>query len=287
MMWSLVSRNRIVAPRPVLDLSGPRLHRAFEDLVESAEATGGVESYISALALKSSLFLQVLGEGRAREMRESDFRDVASFIAPVRRRIGAWLADNKFEWMRKRIAELLEAGAENATIDARLSAFIAAFPADREHRWVRDLGAEILHFVFPEELPLMTRWIWDHQVGTGVLREIWHADDVDSATIVVGDGIDTHLTLRDELQAYLREKGVFRDLPFYVDLLCAHIYSGYINDRGGQYLRADICGETADTMLHTRRMLGLDAIASQQGRTRLKLMDGEAHVLAERRLPHS
>ena len=32
-------------------------------------------------------------------------------------------------------------------------------------------------------------------------------------------------------------------------------------------------------MLHTRRMLGLDAVDTQSGRTRLKLIDGQAHVL--------
>ena len=32
-------------------------------------------------------------------------------------------------------------------------------------------------------------------------------------------------------------------------------------------------------MMHTRRMLGLDAINTETGRTRLKLIDGTAHVL--------
>ena len=34
-----------------------------------------------------------------------------------------------------------------------------------------------------------------------------------------------------------------------------------------------------DPMVHTRRMLGLDAINTETGRTRLKLIDGTAHVL--------
>ena len=67
------------------------------------------------------------------------------------------------------------------------------------------------------------------------------------------------------------------------DLLMAHVYSGYINDRGGQYLRSDFSG-TGDAMLHTRRMLGLDAVDSETGRTRLKLIDGTAHVLGAQRL---
>jgi hypothetical protein len=104
--------------------------------------------------------------------------------------------------------------------------------------------------------------------------------------IEAGDGFEVHATLRGELESFLRDNGVFRDLPFYTDLLCAHVYAGYINDRGGQYLRADACGDSpTDAMLHTRRMLGLDAVDSQSGRTRLKADGRQAHVLGGAPLP--
>ncbi len=149
---------------------------------------------------------------------------------------------------------------------------------------MRDLAAEVLHYAAPERYPLMTRWMWDARVNTGVLREIWHAEDVDAIQIPVGDGFATFAVLREELEGFLAANGVFRDLPFYVDLLAAHIYAGYINDRGGQYLHADFCGGTEhDPMTHTRRMLGLDAVDSESGRTRLKLIDGEAYVLGQPR----
>jgi len=285
MMWSFGSHKaKVPAPaqtraRPVLDLSGPRLRRAFENLVESAEPTGGVERYVSALALKASLFEEVLGKGRVREITETEFSDIACFIAPVRRRIGPWLADNRFEVLRRRIEALLEGWSDTSTCDARVAAFIAGFPEDREHRWVRDLAAEILHFTAPSHYPLMTRWVWDRKVATGVLREIWHADDIDTAEIDVENSFATYATLREELEGFLADNGVFRDMPFYVDLLCAHVYSGYINDRGGHYLRPDFCGDRTDGMLHTRRMLGLDAVDTESGRTRLKLIDGTAYVL--------
>jgi len=277
-----LAKRKVEAPapaRPVLDLSGPRLRRAFENLVETAEDTGGVERYIGALALKASLFEEVLGKGRVREMTETEFCDIASFIAPVRRRIGPWLTEHGFETLRRQIEILLDGWTDTATCDARMTAFVDAFPDDREHRWMRDLGAEILHYVAPDRYPLMTRWIWDRKVRTGVLREIWYADDVDTAEIEVDDGFATAQTLREELQGFLAENGVFRDMPMYVDLLCAHIYAGYINDRGGQYLRPDFCGGRADGMLHTRRMLGLDAVDTESGRTKLKLIDGSAYVL--------
>ena len=285
MKWLAARKEAVPVVTPlVLDLSGPRLRRAFENLAESAEATGGVERYVSALALKASLFQEVLGKGRVHEMSETDFCDIACFVAPVRRRISRWLAENRFDLMRGRISRLLEGWTDIGTCDARLDAFVEAFPADRDHRWIRDLGAEILHFAAPDHYPLMTRWIWDRKVGTGVLREIWFADDVDAVEIDVADGFETHAILRDELAGFLKDNGVFRDLPFYVDLLCAHIYAGYINDRGGQYLRPDFCGDRVDGMLHTRRMLGLDAVDTESGRTRLKLIDGSAYVLGTKPL---
>ncbi len=286
MMWTIGS-HKVKAPaltRPMLDLSGPKLRRAFENLVESAEDSGGVESYVGALALKASLFEEILGKGQVSKLSEAEFCDLAAFITPVRRRVGAWLARNSFAIMRGRLDALLHGWSDLGTADQRFGAFVTSFPADRELRWVRDLAAEALHFTAPERYPLMTRWMWDARVNTGVLREIWHSDDLDIGTIAVDDSLTTFATLRDELEGFLQDNGVFRDLPFYIDLLCAHIYAGYINDKGGQYLHADFCGGAKnDSMAHTRRMLGLDAVDSESGRTRLKLIDGEAHVLGEPR----
>ncbi|HHZ09523.1 MAG TPA: hypothetical protein GX405_12175 [Rhizobiales bacterium] len=281
MMLGLFRRDRKTPPPPagpVLDLSGPRLRRAFENLVASAEQTGGVERYVGALALKASLFQEVLGKGRVADMSEGEFLDLASFITPARRRVGAWLGENSFVLLRRRLVALLDGWSDVSTADERLAAFVAAFPDDRGHRWVRDLAAEVLHFVAPERYPLMTRWMWDARVGTGVLREIWFADDVDAAHIVARDDFRTFSVLAGELAEFLAENGVFRDLPFYTDLLCAHVYAGYINDRGGQYLRSDFASQ-GDPMAHTRRLLGLDAVDTESGRTRLKLIDGTAHVL--------
>jgi hypothetical protein len=286
MTWAIGS-NKSKAPlpaRPVLDLSGPKLRAALESLLEAAEETGGVERYVGALALKASLFEELLGKGQVGTLTESEFFDLAAFITPVRRRIGAWLKRNGFAAMQSRVEALLDGWSTLGTTDQRLQSFVAGFPADREHRWTRDLAAEILHFTAPERYPLMTRWMWDARVNTGVLREIWHGDSANAGDIPVGDQLATFLALRDELEGFLVDNGVFRDLPFYVDLLCAHIYAAYINDKGGQYLHADFCGGgKTDGMAHTRRMLGLDAVDTESGRTRLKLIDGVAHVLGEPR----
>ena len=284
MMFGLArKREDAPPPGPVLDLSGPRLRRAFEDLVHSADPTGGVERYISALVLKASLFEELLGKGRVSDLSREEFLDLCAFITPARRRVGTWLETGDFERLRRRLALLLDGWSDVSTADVRLEVFCAAFPEDREHRWVRDLGAEVLHFIAPERYPLMTRWMWDAKVSTGVLREIWFADDVDLARIEADDSFATFAALTAELSTFLTQNGVFRDIPFYVDILAAHVYAGYINDRGGQYLRSDFTHE-GDPMSHTRRMLGLDAVDTETGRTRLKLVDGSAHVFGGRHL---
>lgn len=267
---------------PVLDLSGPRLREHWQRLAVAGEEHGGIERYVAALAWKSRLFADLLGGGRVRTLREDDFNDLCVFISPVRRRIAGWRAGHDFAEMLAALALLFDGWQDTATTDARMAAFLARFPADRRHRWVRDLAAELLHYAEPQLYPLMTRWMWDRAVNAGVLREIWFGD-IDRATIEVADDYACFLALRQELSQFLADNGVYRDMPFHVDLLCAHVYGAYVEAQGGSLLRADFSAP-ADPMVHTRRMLGLDGLDTETGRTRLKLIDGRAYVIDDARL---
>lgn len=270
--------------RPRLELSGPKLRLAFESLVARSDENGGVESYVEALKLKSAAFREILAEGRARRAGLDDLRKLCACIATARRRVGRHLEPETFGDLRARIADLVDGFEHTDTTDARVAAFCASFPVDREHRWVRDLAAEILHNVDPERYPLMCRWVWDEKLNTGVLREIWHGDDVDHVLIDVADRFETFLMLREELAQFLADNAVFRDVIQYVDLLTAQVYAGYVSEQGGSYLRADF-STAEDPMLHVRRMLGLDGIGVD-GRTRLKVSDGAAFVVRDVRLSH-
>jgi hypothetical protein len=253
-----------------LELSGPKLRLAFEGLVARAEDQGGVEAYVDALKAKSALFREALP---ALDLKA--LRTLCAHMSTVRRRAGAWLAPGMFDALQARIATLL-AGTD--AVDARIAAFCAAFPADRDHRWVRDLAAELLHFADPERYPLMQRWVWDARTNTGVIREIWHGEDVDAMRLEVPDDYATFLALREDLAGYLTQNGVFRDVLWYVDVLTAQVYADYIGERGGMYLRTDFA-TPEDPMLHTRRILGLDGVDAS-GRLRVKALDGEAEIMA-------
>lgn len=256
--------------RPRLELSGPKLKLALESLVARAEEQGGVEAFVAGLKIKSALFRDAFSSGL--ELR--NFRVLCAHMPTVRRRIGRYAQPEGFAGLKTRIEELLSKSGDAAAL---LSRFCAAFPDDRDHRWVRDLAAELLHYGDPERYPLMTRWMWDTRTNTGVLREIWHDENVDHIRIEIADSYATFLMLREELAQYLAANGVFRDVLFYVDVLCAQVYAEYIGERGNSYLRADFA-TPEDPMLHTRRILGLDGV-SAEGKTRLKAPDGRAEVV--------
>ncbi len=268
-------------PRPVLELSGPKLGRALEALVTGTDELGGVERYVDAVKLKTSLFAEALGAGRARGVDPRTLRQLLALLATVRRRIGPYLVAPAIGALRTHIADLLDAARDTAAADAAIAGFCGRFPDDRAHRWVRDLAAELLHNVDPERYPLMCRWVWDARANTGVLREIWHADDVDRVMIDVDDRHETFVLLREELAQYLTANGVFRDMREYVDLLTAQVYAEYIAEQGGSYLRTDFA-TPEEPMLHTRRMLGLDV--PPDGRTKLKAADGDAAIVDAPRL---
>lgn len=268
-------------PRPSLELSGPKLARALESLVVRSEEYGGVERYVEALKVKMALFERALAEGRARAVEHRTLRQLLSLLATVRRRIGPYLAPESFESLREHLAGLLDAARDTSAADDAIVRFCAHYPADREHRWVRDLAAEVLHNVDPERYPLMCRWVWDTGANTGVLREIWHAEDVDHITIHVPDSYATFIVLREELSQYLTANGVYRDVLQYADLLTAQVYAEYITEQGGSFLRSDFA-QPQDPMLHTRRMLGLDV--APEGRSKLKAADGDAAIVESPRL---
>jgi hypothetical protein len=266
--------------RPVLDLSGDALRAGLQIMIHGSEEHGGIERYIDAVKLKSTMFRQALVENDVAELDLETFKGLCTFMATVRRRIGPWLNEEQFAEMREGIVELF-AGDEH--IDVRIARFCERFPNDKKHRWVRDLAVELLHNADPERVPMMNRWIWDIKANTGVIREIWHGDDVDHMTLKVPDNYGTYVMLREELSQFLSENGFFRDVLFYVDVLCAQIYAQYICEQGGSYLRVDFSAPE-DPMQHTRRLLGLDGVQPGNGRTRLKSIDGVAFVIDDQQM---
>lgn len=274
------TENTVDSARPILHLSGPKLINQFQALISGSENDGGIERYVSAVKLKVSLFKEALPLGEAHKIDIEEFKRLCAFIAPVRRRIAPWLNSENFLILLNGIGDLLSGYKDTSTTDARIDSFCKLFPEDKKHRWTRDLAVELLHFTNPEQYPLMNRWVWDLKSNSGVIREIWHDENIDSIKLDVPDNYETFLVLREELSEFLTKNGVFRDSLFYIDLLCAQIYADYICSQGGVFLRTDFSAEE-DPMQYTRRMIGLDGVKARSAKTRLKDINGEAFEIEE------
>lgn len=276
-------------PLPVrLELSGPRLSDSLMRLVAGCEASGGIEQYVQALKMKSALFRELLGEdgGGVAALEPQALRILVPFMPTVRRRIGPWLTRPAFDDLRAAVASFVHSLRDNGRVDEQLAGFGSLFCAGERPRWTRDLGAELLHQLWPERFPLMTRWVWDAGANTGVLREIWFGAE-DGAPIDVPDSYSAFLTLREELSGFISGNGVFSDVIYYVDLLCAQVYAEYICAQGGSYLRVDFTAEE-DPSQYTRRLLGLDGVKGDAEALRSRSIDASGaakHGMSSRRLP--
>jgi hypothetical protein len=298
--------------RPVLHLSGPKLRAALENLIRAAEAAGGVEAYAGAVRLKSQVFQDRLADGRARALTRATFDELLPLMPTVRRRIGAVIVPLGWPRLHAAIIDLLDNATVPGTADMRVAKFEKCLTAPPRRpptpspcpqgggestpsphvgegrrggesllsqlRCLRDLAAELLHAVYPEHYPLMTRWVWDAAANTGVLREIWHdpvsdTDEVDRIVIDVPDTHETFLVLREELSQFVADNGVFRDVLWYVDLLLAQIYGDYINAQGGAYLKTDFSAGP-DLLEQSRRILGLDLRKGVRSRDRAFVKSG-------------
>jgi hypothetical protein len=278
-----LSGDKDVPERVRLEISGSLLKQALQALVAGSEALGGVERYAAVLNLKTTMFKDALGDGRVKNLDQDALMGLCTFMSTVRRRIAPYLDPTGFALIRDGLVELLAGARDTTTTDARWAAFCDRFPADKKHRWVRDMAAEVLHNTDPECYPLMGRWVWDAKANTGVVREIWYGENVDHKTISVPDDYETYVVLREELTQFLTSNGVFHNVLEYCDLLCAQIYGEYISAQGGSYLKADFTSQE-DPMEHTRRILGLDGVKPGSARTRLKSIDGQAFVLEDVKL---
>lgn len=277
----------LTTERPTLHLSGPKLRLAFERLIGASEAVGGIEQFVEAVKLKSKVFQDLLGNGVAGNVQRAEFEQLAQLMATVRRRIGRLIDAEGWPKVQTAIATLLDKATDTTVTDNRIAAFVKTFPDGKENRFVRDLAAEVLHNVLPEHYPLMERWVWDTKANSGVIREIWHdaqsgSDNVDHMVIDVADGYATFLMLREELSQFLADNGVFRDMLWHVDLLCAQVYGDYINAQGGAWLKTDF-GSESDPLEHSRRIMGLDRIAGKRA-GKEKTIDGDAHALPANKL---
>ncbi len=261
---------------PVIHLDGKVLRGAFESMAQCAEKLGGMETLVEALEGKTMLFQRTFDDN-ANALVESEFLDCCAFMPTVRRRLKSVFAKHGFDYLANAVEDLL-ADLSIDQVDDKVEKFTQSLALDSKTRWPRDLAAEIIHFREPQLYPLMTRWVWDFQANTGILREIWYSE-TELRFLDIPDGVRTHLELRRELDEFLHESGVFAHRYYVIDYLFAWLYSEYIGSQGGSFLKTEY-SFTGTPFGYALRMLGLDAVTPENGKTRLLLPNGKRYRLS-------
>lgn len=202
----------------MIPLHTARFERHFSEFLALAKAGPGPQAYLESLEAKHRLFAGARGAldvGTAELLLETVF-PARRKLAPVFEALGA-------ETLALRVAALLQGDAAPAR---RIEAFGSALPLPegetRERRAARrrlegaarDFAAELLHFSDPVRHPLLTRWAVD------ALREL-------------------DASGHEELTEGIRAQGIYRDLHWWVDLVLATAYVGYLRAMTGGLLGSD------------------------------------------------
>lgn len=268
--------DEIVPAALPLALDGGVFKHYFTKLLENAGQDGGIESYLAALGAKQHVCIDTLERARDAAFSMSDIEAVLDHVFTARRRLCPALEQLGAARAATLVGDLAAGAAPPAQ---RLQAFVDAMPGtermDREslkaatkvRRAAWDFAAELLHFSDPVKFPLMSRWVWDQGTQSGALREFIRGNDA-MREIPFGNDPGLFEGARRWLAERIAEEGVYRDVPFWIDLVLAQAYTTYFRSVTDGSLGADFGrGVTAQEQL--RKLLGIDA-ARADGRTRVK-----------------
>jgi hypothetical protein len=134
------------------------------------EALGKItETEINAIAdeleIKSQKFRQLLKKDVIKGLEGGHIRALLRSVFSTRRRADDLLGLHGVEALKENIHNLLY-GAE--PLPARFQTFYDAL--EKAQDYIRfDLAGELLHYNFPEDCWLWTRWVWDPKTQTGAL----------------------------------------------------------------------------------------------------------------------
>lgn len=258
--------------------------RYFSELQKLAEADEGIEAYLAGLNAKQRLFADTLGPGRIQAIGLEQIEAVLDRVFTARRRIFPALEKMGETRTRAAVEDLLH-GRE--PLAQRMQAFAGFLPAepgdDRESikaarklgRAAFDFAAELLHFSDPVKYPLMTRWVWDQGTMSGALREFIAGSD-QLADVPLGGSPEMFEGARQWFADRIAEAGIYRDVPFWIDLTLAQAYTTYLRSMAEGNLGGDF-GRGAKPQEQLRKLLGIEA-ARKDGRSRVKRQDSASRI---------
>lgn len=175
------------------------------------------------LAVKHARFHALLS--RPNPLSREDLRFLLRAIFSTRRRVPEFLDGRMAAELPAWIGDLLHS---SSPVDRRFQTFydrLDGSPDTLRH----DLASELLHFTFPDEYWLWTRWVWDRNTRTGALPLVT-MEEYDLAGDTAGD---TYLRV-GRATAFVHETGKAAGFTrigegsFGVDVFLACVYCVYV-----------------------------------------------------------
>lgn len=194
------------------------------------EALGKItESELNAIAdeleIKSEKFRQLLRKDAIKGLERDQFRALLRSVFSTRRRADEMLQLIGVEGLKENIYSLLY---NVDPLPVRFQAFYDALEKAKDH--IRfDLAGELLHYSFPDECWLWTRWVWDPKTQTGALPLVtmeeydFKAPTMGETYMKVGEAIFFVKATGDAAGFTRIGKG-----PFGINVYLACVYAVYI-----------------------------------------------------------
>jgi len=256
--------EHIVPAALPIDLDKALLNRSFYELEEAFEGQQGLANLVGSLTEKTASFRRLLLEDK-RPLTEAQMAHLVEQMFTARRKIWPVIEEQGVARVGEMMRDLLEGHGD---LTQRMTRFEEALPATgKAKRVIRDMGAEVLHFSDPERYPLMTRWVWDQGTTSGAVREFIRGGDYLTA-FPFGESPEMFEGLRQWMREALLELGVYRDVPYMVDIILAYQYSQYVRAMAEGFLRSDFGGQT-DFTEQIRKLLGVE-VHRRMGGSRIK-----------------
>ena len=248
----------IVAAEPEFTLDRDIASAKFRALLEQIEERNAtLEELLEALRSKHELFARVLPAQRPESLTRDEVMLLLAVVFPARRKVDRHLAALDDAALSAAVLELVYG---QGRLDERIDAFCELVPESdkKARRAIRDLAAEIVHFRDPERIPLMTRWVWDVRTMSGAVREFIRGNDT-MEQIPMGSRPEDYEGVRAWFAERLSEDGVYRDLPYLVDLLQAQAYADYVKAMSARVgmVNAEL-GAKQDPLEFLVKLLGID-----------------------------
>jgi hypothetical protein len=194
------------------------------------EALGKItESELNAIAdeleIKSQKFHQLLSRDRIRELERDELRRLFRSVFATRRRAEELLGLLGVGGLKESIFDLLYSPE---ALPQRFQKFYDAL--EKAQDFVRfDLAGELLHYNFPDQCWLWTRWVWDPKTETGALPLVtmeeykFAAPSMGETYMRIGEATSFVKATGDATGFTRVGKG-----PFGIDVYLACVYSVYV-----------------------------------------------------------